>query len=163
MTSRRLLKLLAFAAIVAALWAIYIWWQTSETPPLWLRRAAFFLAAASVFIAISANDTRPRLVLRFLAALFALVAAIAFAADWSAPSVGGVRPDAKSLLNHLSAFTPTFLAALKSSITGALGSAAWDPLLVGVLNLPASVLFAILAALAGYAGRPRRQVQIYAN
>lgn len=163
MKSQRTLKLLAFAAVIAVLWAIYVWWQTGETPPLWLRRAAILMAAASILIAVIGKDTRPRLVLRFLAALFALVSVIAFAADWSAPAIGGARPGAKSLLDHLSAFTPTFLAALKSSVTGALGSTAWDPLLVGALKLPASVLFAILAAIAGYAGRPRRQVQIYAN
>ncbi|MFN0217448.1 MAG: hypothetical protein ACKVP4_01395, partial [Hyphomicrobium sp.] len=60
-------------------------------------------------------------------------------------------------------FTPALVSAMRAAVIRALGDAAWDPVLTSVLNLPASLLFAAFAALAGLAGRPRRQVQIFVN
>ncbi|MGQ0456091.1 MAG: hypothetical protein ACT4OU_03400 [Hyphomicrobium sp.] len=124
---------------------------------------AMTFAVAATAAALVGADTRPRVALRFLAALMALIAVVALAADWSAPAIDGARPPAKSLLAYLELFAPTLTAAIKSRVTNAVGATAWDPALTSVLGLPAWLLFAALAALAGLAGRPRRRVQIFIN
>jgi hypothetical protein len=163
MISRWLFKLFALATVVISAAAIYFWWIDSDAGPLWLRQVAIVFGVAALVTALVGADTRPRVALRFLAALLALISVIAFAADWSAPAVNGSHPAAKSLLDHLDTFTPTLVSAIKAAVTRTLGDVAWDPVLTSILNLPASLLFAVLAILAGVAGRPRRQVQIFVN
>ncbi|MFN0219953.1 MAG: hypothetical protein ACKVP4_14200 [Hyphomicrobium sp.] len=163
MISRRLFKLFALAAVVASAAAIYFWWVDADAGPSWLRQAAIACGLAALVTALIGVDTRPRIVLRFLAALLALISVIAIAADWSAPALNGMQPAAKSLLDHLNTFTPALVSAMRAAVIRAIGDAAWDPVLTSVLNLPSSLLFAILALLAGFAGRPRRQVRIFIN
>ena len=108
-------------------------------------------------------DTRPRLMLRFLAALFALFALISLAGDLSRPAIGGESFAATSLMQHLQALAPSFVAALEKSVSRSIGPFVWDPLLTSILGLPASLIFLMLAIAAGIAGRPRRRVQIFVN
>lgn len=163
MSSQRTLRILVIAALTACVTALGTWWQSGEPPAPWLQRIAFALVSIAALAALFDQTSRPRLVLRFLAALLALIAVIAFAADWTSARVDGAPDAAHGLLDHLTAFTPRLVTALNATVVNALGPVAWDPLLLSVLNLPAWVVFAVLALLAGFAGRPRRQVRIFAN
>ncbi len=161
MTSSVLVKVSAALAALSAAAYIWLWYATGEPPTPWLIR----LAAASLLVALVAGlvnaETRPRLVLRFLAALFALFTLISFAADISRPRVDG--EGAISLLQHLHKLAPAFLAALERSVIRATDSFVWDPLLTTILSLPATMIFLLLAIMCGYLGRPRRRVRIFAN
>jgi hypothetical protein len=160
MTSSTLLKVFSIlAALTAGVYA-WLWYSTAEQPTGLLVHAA----VASVLIALVAGlvnpETRPRLMLRFLAALFALFTLIAFAADVSRPASDG--EGAISLLQHLHSLAPAFLSALEHSTTRA-SPFLWDPVLMTVLSLPATTIFLVLAIICGYLGRPRRRIRIFAN
>ncbi len=161
MTSSVLLKIsAALAALCAAAYA-WLWYATGEPPTPWLIR----LAAASLLVALVAGlvngETRPRLMLRFLAALFALLTLISFAADVSRPRADG--EGAISLLQHLHSLAPAFLAALERTVTRATDAFVWDPVLTTILSLSATMIFLLLTIACGYLGRPRRRVRIFAN
>ncbi|MFT3729968.1 MAG: hypothetical protein QM780_00885 [Hyphomicrobium sp.] len=161
MTSSTLLKVFsALAAFSAAAYA-WLWYSDGEPPTPWLIR----FAAASFLIALVAGvanaDTRPRLMLRFLAALFALFTLISFAADVSRPRSDG--EGAISLLHHLEKLTPALVSALERTVTRISDSFVWDPVLTTILSLPATMIFLLLAVACGYLGRPRRRVRIFAN
>ena len=149
-------------AVLATLAALIVWRSTEEPPPFWLQLIAMASGIAALVIALVSKHTRPRLMLRFLAALFALLAVIAFASDWTIARSGAGDVGSASLLDHLTTFTPSLIASIKNS-TSEMNSVLWDPVLTSVLNLPAWLLFAILAILSGYAGRPRHQVRIFIN
>ena len=95
--------------------------------------------------------------LRFLAALFLLGAAVLLVADMTQQG------------SHLStaaqwkAISPSSLAALQSSVTRSFGAWVWDPVLTSILSLPAYVLLGTLAVAAGIAGRRRRVVNVFIN
>lgn len=97
------------------------------------------------------------MMLRFLAAVFALLAIVALVTDLS--RAGG---SITSLAEHLSQFAPSLLAAAKAGISQQLGSAIWDAVTM-VLNLPSYAVFAILAAICGFAARPRQQISVFVN
>lgn len=161
MTSSTLLKV--FSGLAAATAAAYAWlWYTSGEPPTpWLIRCA----VASFLIALVASlvnrETRPRLMLRFLAALFALFTLISFAADVSRPPASS--EGAVSLLQHLHNLAPAFLTALQRSVTRVSDAYLWDPVMTSILSLPATTIFLLLAIACGYLGRPRRRIRIFAN
>jgi hypothetical protein len=163
MTSSRLLKAFALLSLLCASAAVWTWHVTGEPPDRWLVR----IAATSFFVALVLGivnpDTRPRIMLRFLAALFALFALMAFATDISSPSVEGQSQTAVSLLKHLQTFAPSFVTALERFIGRSISPVVWDPVLTSVLSLPASMIFLILALMAGFLGRPRRRVRIFTN
>jgi uncharacterized membrane protein YfcA len=162
MTSLRLLKILTIVALVAGAAAAIIWYQSGEPASPWLTRLAFVAFFGALLTGLVGRETRPRLMLRFLAALFALLAVIAFAADFAnAPASNSWI--SYSLLEHLQNFAPSLVASLKSQLTRAFGEWAWSPLMTGLLGLPAYLLFAAMALICGYAGRPRRRVQIFVN
>jgi hypothetical protein len=163
MTSSTLLKV--FSALAAASAAVYCWlWYTSgEQPTAWLLR----VAAAALLIALVAGfvnpESRPRLMLRFLAALFALFTLISFAADVSRPRSDGDGEGAISLLQHLHNLAPAFVSALERTVSRITGPVGWDPVLTSVLSLPATMIFLLLAIACGFLGRPRRRIRIFAN
>ena len=79
MTTSRLLKFFAILSLLSTVTALWLWYATGEPPTRWLIRlsvASFFAALVTSLIDV---DTRPRLMLRFLAALFALFALISLA------------------------------------------------------------------------------------
>lgn len=160
MTSSTLLKVFSVLAALTAGTYAWLWFSTGEQPTGLLIR----VAAASIFIALVAglvnSGTRPRLMLRFLAALFALFTLISFAADVSRPPADG--EGAISLLQHLHDLAPAFLSALERSVTR-VSPFLWSPMLTTVLSLPATTIFLVLAILCGYLGRPRRRIRIFAN
>ena len=163
MKSQRLLKLFALLSLLATVAAAAVWYQTGQAPDPWLIRFAVAAFAAALVAGLIGNDTRPRLMLRFLAALFALVAIVAFAADTARQGAAGQGFSSMSLMDHLDAFAPSLLASAKTAISRTLGPGAWDPALITILKWPAFLIFGLLAAFCGYAGRPRRVAQIYVN
>lgn len=164
MTSQKLMKLFALIAIIAAFAAAQQWRTGDDDPAPWLIRLAIVAGAASFLLFVVNPQTRPRIMLQFLAALFATLALFAFAADFTAArSAAGHGFAATSVLQRLSDLAPTMVSATHNGIVNALGEAAWDPLLTTLLGMPAYIFFLILAGLAGYAGRHRRDVQIFIN
>jgi len=163
MTSSQLLKTLAVLSISCVAAAVWVWHATGEPPNHWLFRIAGLAFFAALIVAIVSPDTRPRILMRFLAALFALFALISFASDVSRPAVDGQGPGTMSLLQHLQSLAPTFVAALQRTIENATGTFVWDPLLTSFLSLPAWLLFLLFAVGAGFLGRPRRRVRIFVN
>lgn len=95
--------------------------------------------------------------LRFLAALFLLVAIILFVAGMTQQGTH------TSTATHWQNVSPSSFAAFQASISHNLGAWAWDPVLLGVLGLPAYILFGSLALLSGIAGRRRRVVNVFVN
>ena len=163
MTTSRLLKFFAVLSLLSTFAALWLWYATGAPPTRWLIRlsiASFFAALVTSLIDV---DTRPRLMLRFLAALFALFALISLAADISRPAIAGENFTATSLMQHLQAVAPSFVAGLEKSVSRSVGPFFWDPILTSILGLPASLLFLLLAIAAGVAGRPCRRVQLFVN
>jgi hypothetical protein len=163
MNTQRLMKLFALAAILAALAAVYVWRTTGEPPSPWLTRGSTAAAAAAFVLFMVNKQTRPRIMLQFLAALFATIALFTFAADFTAARATGTAFHATALIDRLFDFAPSVVTSIRNAITRTLGEFAWDPLLRIVLDLPAFVVFMMLAALCGFAGRPRREVRIFIN
>ena len=116
MSSSLLLKIFAFLSLAATGTAVGLWYTTGEPPPPWMLQVSLAFFVAALVTGLIGTETRPRLMLRFLAALCALFAAIALAADISAQ--GGVF-GATSLMGHLEQFAPSLLASIKTSVTGA--------------------------------------------
>jgi hypothetical protein len=163
MTSSTLLKIFAGLAALFATAYFWLWYATGEQPNPWLIRLAsgcFLIAFVMSFVN---PDTRPRLMLRFLAALFSLLTLIAFAADISRPPVDGHSEGSISLLQHLQNLAPAFVAALERSVTHSIDPFFWDPVLTSILSLPATMIFLLLAIACGFLGRPRRRIRIFAN
>ena len=163
MSSQTLLKIFAALALLASIAVFAIRYLTGEWADPWLVRGAVLLFAAALILSLIDPQTRPRLMLRFLSALFAVLSAIAFFADVSPHGVPEARSTWTSLLDYLTRLAPSLLAAIKGATTRALGAAVWDPLMLVILSVPAFALFAALAAIFGFTGRPRRDVKIYAN
>ncbi len=163
MTAQRLLNLIALAALMVTIAAFLIWQQSGEPPPVWLRRVAIAGWIAALVVASFGAKTRPRLMLRFLSALFALIAVIAAIADWSRPTQPEGALGATTLLDYLTIFTPSLLSATETAIIRTTSPQLWNPILTSVLELPAWMIFACLAILTGYAGRPRRDVRVFVN
>lgn len=163
MTTSRLLKFFAVLSLLSTLAALWLWYATGAPPPRWLMRLSIASFFAALVMSLVDVDTRPRLMLRFLAALFALFALISLAADISRPAIAGESFTATSLMQHLQAVAPSFVAGLEKSVSRSVGPFFWDPILTSILGLPASLLFLLLAIAAGVAGRPCRRVQIFVN
>jgi hypothetical protein len=102
-------------------------------------------------------------VLRFLAGVLLLVAVIAAVNDATRSMAAGARVPFVSTLDHWSRLAPVTLAAARTSVQRRTHPLVWDPVLVTILGLPAWGLFGIAGFLLGYAGRRRREVNIFAN
>jgi hypothetical protein len=163
MTVQRLLKLLTLLSLFAAATGAAIWYQSGEAPDPWIFRIAGGAFLAAMIVGLAGQDSRPRLMLRFLAALFALIALIAFAADFSRSRDDGAGFVSTSLLDHIAVLAPSLLASFKSFIARTAGEGLWESVIMPVIGLPAFIIFAILAAICGFAGRPRREVRVFAN
>ena len=102
-------------------------------------------------------------VLRFLASLFLLAAVIAFAADVTQGLNGPGGFKASSFAQHWEQLSPKTLSSTKEVMSASRVSGLWTFGIAPIITLPSFVLFGLLAALAGYAGRRRRRVEIYIN
>jgi uncharacterized membrane protein YfcA len=163
MTSSRLLKSFVLVSVLCASAALWSWHTTGEPPSRWLVRIAFASLVAALVTGVVNPDTRPRMLMRFLAALFALFSLIAVAADVSRPALDGQSRAEISLLQHLQTLAPSFVTALERSVENSIGVFAWNPVLTSILSLPASLIFFVLAVAAGLLGRPRQRIRIFVN
>jgi hypothetical protein len=163
MTSQRILKLLSLLSLIATLSAIAIWRQTGEAPSPWLIQLAIAALSAALVVFVIDRETRPRIMLQFLAALFATLALFAFAADYTAARSATGGFNSATVLERMTDFAPSLPVSIKTGVTRALGPAAWDSGVALLLSLPAYLFFALLALASGYAGRPRREIQIFIN
>ena len=101
--------------------------------------------------------------LRFLAALFALVAVLALVSD-ATPSVQ--KQDAfapTSFEAHWKALSPKTLESTQANLSQSLPPTVWKVLKSTVLAMPTFLLFGLLAAIFGYAGRHRHRINVYVN
>ncbi|MDQ8698465.1 hypothetical protein [Hyphomicrobium sp. LHD-15] len=101
-------------------------------------------------------------VFRFLAAVFLLVATVALVVD-ATPTVygaGSFKPSALS--NDWMELAPKSYDAARSAVSG-LAPWLWGDVIAPILTIPTFVAFGGLALLAGYAGRRRKTVRIFAN
>ena len=160
MSSSLLLKIFAFLSLAATGTAVGKWYMSGDPPPSWMLQVSLAFFAAALVTGLIGDETRPRLMLRFLAALFALIAAIGLAVDISVQ--GGVF-GTTSLMGHLEQFAPSLLASIKASVTRVLGGILWDSLVVMIMSVPTFLFFGLLAMFCGYAGRPRRVISVFVN
>lgn len=163
MNSQRIMKLLALASLITTISAIAIWRNTGEAPSPWLIRSGAAALSAAFLIFMIDRETRPRVMLQFLAALFATVALFAFAADFSAARSSGAAFHATALMDRLNDFTPSLLNSARNAVTRTAGAQVWDPLITTLLGAPTFLFFIGLSVFCGFAGRPRREVQIFIN
>jgi hypothetical protein len=68
-----------------------------------------------------------------------------------------------STYEHWSKLAPVTLATARSSVQRMTHPMVWDPALLSILRLPTWGLFGLLGGLLAYAGRRRREVNIFAN
>jgi hypothetical protein len=100
---------------------------------------------------------------RFLAGVALMVAVMAAANDVTRSLMAGERLPPVSTLEHWSKLAPVTLTAARTAVQRYTPRLVWDPCLVTLLNLPAWGLFGLLGALLAYAGRRRREVNVFAN
>jgi hypothetical protein len=101
--------------------------------------------------------------LRFLAALFALVAVLAIIADATPAVTGSGTFTPKSVTEHWTDLSPKTLESTKVSVSRSTTPAFWDGLSGSILALPTFAVFAFGAAIFGYVGRHRRRVNVFVN
>ena len=152
------LKLFALASLAATAAAVLVWRETGASPPTWLLQVSLATFLAAMLVGLIGVETRPRSMLRFLAAIAALVSAVSLVSDMTHEK-GGFT----SLHGHLSQFVPSLVASVSERLTQKLGPAAWDPVATTLLSIPTFLLFAIFAGLCGFASRRREKLQIFVN
>ena len=101
-------------------------------------------------------------VLRILAGIFFLFAAIALAAD-ATRYVNGGRLVMTSLATHWQAFSPLMLKNAQAAVSGGLHPLVWDPVIWRLISLPAWFLFGAVGFTCAYLGRAKRRVNIFIN
>jgi hypothetical protein len=112
---------------------------------------------------LETGDTPAMAVLRFLASLFALIAVLAFVTD-ATPALIGTGPfKANSVIGYWRDLTPSTLVTVRAAVTHATSPWVWDSMIASVLNLPASVLFGVLAIVCGYFGRRHEPMKMHIN
>ncbi len=102
-------------------------------------------------------------VLRFLSALFLLVATVALVSDATPPLAGTGPFVATPLVEHWKEIAPGSLEAAKAAIQRSSAPWTWDDVIAPVVGVPTFALFGALALACGYGGRRRRRVNIYVN
>lgn len=110
-------------------------------------------------------QTSPRrmAVLRFLASLFLLIAVVALVSDITRASAGDASFTATSIAKHWAGVAPASLQSAKAVVSRAAHPLVWDPLVTSLINLPAFVLFGVLALICGVAGRRRARLNVFVN
>lgn len=101
--------------------------------------------------------------LRFLAALFLLVATVALVSDATPWLTGTGSFTATAFSEQWARVSPSSLKAAQEAVSRSAAPWVWDGLLGHLIGAPTFVLFGGLAVLLGYAGRRRRRVNIYQN
>jgi len=102
-------------------------------------------------------------VLRFIASLLLLIAVIAFVADVTRSSSESGPFQPTTIAQQWRTFAPDSMKAAKVTVGRALHPLVWDPVIVGLINMPVFMLFGILGVFAGYMGRRQHRVNIFTN
>jgi hypothetical protein len=101
--------------------------------------------------------------LRFLAGVAFMVAVMAAVNDVTHSMMAGERLPPISTLEHWSKLAPVTLTTARTAVQRYAHPLVWDPGLVTLLQLPAWAVFGLLGVLLAYAGRRRREVNVFAN
>lgn len=102
-----------------------------------------------------------RLALRFLAYLLLLVAVVALVADVTPALNGAFR--ATPFAEHIAELAPQSLAAAEKAVSETAPPWIWHYGVGALISLPTFLLFGVAGGWAAYAGRRRRQIDIFAN
>ena len=102
-------------------------------------------------------------VLRFLSALFFLIALVALAADATPLLSGSVNFHAASVQSRWSEIAPAVLSSAERSLAGQGLGWLWSWIVAPIIALPAFMVFSALALLFGYVGRRRRRINVFIN
>jgi hypothetical protein len=102
-------------------------------------------------------------VFRFLAAVCLLVAVIALVTDLSGPLSGGAPFSATTVEAQWREMAPATLVSTKAAVEKSAAPWLWTMVIGPVLAVPTFLIFGVLAAWFGYAGRRRHRVNIYVN
>lgn len=101
--------------------------------------------------------------MRFFTSLFALAAVLALAHD-ATPYLSGAGPfNATTLMGYWLELAPASLEATRDTIVTTTAPWVWNPVLTGILNVSAPVLFGVLAVICGYFGRRRHDLKVHIN
>jgi hypothetical protein len=113
------------------------------------------------FSAVSNGATRMA-VFRFIAALFTLIAIVAFVADVT-PRLSGTGPFVSTALEtQWEQISPNTLKSARESLNS-VSPAAWRGLEAAVLGFPTWGVFGTLALLCGIIGRRRHRINVFVN
>lgn len=103
------------------------------------------------------------IVVRILAGVFFLFAAIALASDVTRTFAGGGGLVVTSFAAHWKALYPQLLATTQQAVSTKLWPFVWDPLIWRLLLLPAWFLFAVIGFTLAFVGRRQRRANIFIN
>lgn len=102
-------------------------------------------------------------VLRFLSTLCLLIAVIALVSDLTPMLAGAGSFSLASIETHWKDVAPATFESMVTSVSGGRQSGVWVYAINPLLSLPTAIVFSLLSAAAGYFGRRRTRVKIYAN
>jgi hypothetical protein len=100
---------------------------------------------------------------RFLAALLALIALLAFVSDVTPALNGGRAFHPSSLAEHWTTLIPASFEGAKRAVTATPAGFLWDSVVAPFLNLSTFIVLSVMSLLFGYLGRRRRRIKIFAN
>ncbi len=92
-----------------------------------------------------------------------MVAVIAAVNDVTRSLAADQRVPPVSTYEHWSRLAPVTLSTARTSVQRHIHPWVWDPGVVTLLQLPAWGLVGLVGALLAYAGRRRREVNVFAN
>jgi hypothetical protein len=101
-------------------------------------------------------------VLRFLAGVMLVIAVLAAVYDGTR-SIAADRLVTTALIEQWSTLAPTLLAAARNAVVRYSHPLVWELGVRKFLLLPTWLVFAMFGLVLGYAGRRRRQVNVFAN
>jgi hypothetical protein len=120
------------------------------------------LAGAAVILTPGGRDGL-RAAMRAMAYPLLLLAAVALITDVTRTTSGDAGLVVTSLAEHWRAIAPGTFDAARAAVTRRAGGWMWDPVILGMLRLPAWLMLGGLGLGLGYAGRRRRTVNVFAN
>jgi hypothetical protein len=127
--------------------------------------AAYYVSpmAAGLLALAALSPFTPRVALRFLSSLFILIGLIALVADLTPVTSGSGSFVATPLGDHWLDLLPASYQAAKVAVARSSQPWLWEGPIALVLAVPTFVLFGMLALVFGFAGRRRREVEIFVN
>lgn len=140
----------------------YFVWRISMIPV----HVATYLALLALRLArflLRLIESFGRLALRFLAYVLLLVAVISLVADVT-PALNGVSAfRATPFAEHIAELAPQSLVAAEKTVSETTHPSVWQYGVGPLISLPTFLLFGLAGSWAAYAGRRKRQIDIFAN